>query len=122
MNTLLVGAVLVGLAVALGAFAAHALRARLGERLATFQTGVQYQMLHGMALFALGVFARVQAGRDPLLSVAAWLFLVGTVLFSASLYLLALRPARWLGPITPLGGLCFLAGWVAVIVAAARLG
>jgi uncharacterized membrane protein YgdD (TMEM256/DUF423 family) len=125
MNTLLVGAILVGTAVAAGAFGAHALRARLGERVSIWQTAVQYQMVHGLALVALGVLAQAAPGASAavgLFGAAAWLFLVGTVLFSGSLYVLGPRPVRWLGPLTPLGGLCFLAGWALLVVAAVRLG
>lgn len=122
MNSLLVGAILVGTAVAAGAFGAHALRDRLGERVSIWQTAVQYQMVHGLALVALGVLAHVSTASAGLFGAAAWLFLIGTVLFSGSLYVLAPRPARWLGPVTPLGGLGFLAGWILVAVAAVRLG
>jgi uncharacterized membrane protein YgdD (TMEM256/DUF423 family) len=108
-----VGAVSALLAVAAGAFGAHALRARLApELLAAFETGVRYQMYHALALLLVAV----AAARLPVppIRVAGWLFVAGTVLFSGSLYGYALTQARWLGPVTPLGGLCFLAGWAAL--------
>jgi uncharacterized membrane protein YgdD (TMEM256/DUF423 family) len=84
--------------------------------LAVFEIGVRYQMYHALALLALGAVA----GRLPGGAVAAagWLFVAGTVIFSGSLYLLAVTGARWLGAVTPLGGLAFLAGWAAFAWAA----
>ena len=105
------------LAVAAGAFGAHALRARLGpELLAVWETGARYQMYHALALLAVAM----AAGRAPGggWAAAAWLFAAGIVLFSGSLYLLAFTGIRWLGAITPLGGLCFLGGWIALALAA----
>lgn len=97
--------------VALGAFAAHGLRDRLEPALlAVFQTGVQYQMYHALALLSLALWLRT-TGPNAWLSAAGWLFVVGVVLFSGSLYALALGAPSWLGPVTPLGGLCFLLGW-----------
>lgn len=99
------------IAVALGAFAAHALKGRLDSALLnTFEIGVRYQMYHALALLAVGW----AYGRSPGTAVAAsgWLFVLGTLLFSGSLYVLSLSGARWLGAITPLGGAAFLAGWV----------
>lgn len=99
------------LAVSLGAFAAHALESRLGpDLLGTFQTGVQYHMTHTLALLAVGILLlnKPEAG---LLTVSGYLFLLGILLFSGSLYLLSLSGVRWLGAITPLGGVSFLAGW-----------
>jgi uncharacterized membrane protein YgdD (TMEM256/DUF423 family) len=113
------GAVSALLAVALGAFGAHALRARLSpDNLAVFQTGVQYQMFHGLALLAVAYAAGRWGGALPLW--AGILFLAGTVLFSGSLYLLTLTGARVLGPLTPVGGLAFLAGWVCLAATAVR--
>ena len=106
-------------AVAAGAFGAHALKARLApELLAAFETGARYQMFHALVLAA----AAWAASRFPGSSAAwaGWLFLAGTVLFSGSLYLLALTGARWLGAVTPFGGLAFLAGWAALAWAAWR--
>jgi uncharacterized membrane protein YgdD (TMEM256/DUF423 family) len=103
--------------VAAGAFGAHALRARLpADLLAVFETGARYQMYHALALLAVAWAAGRWAG--PLVAWAGWLFVAGTLLFSGSLYLLALSGVRWLGAITPLGGVCFLAGWLCLGLAA----
>ena len=107
------GAVAALLAVALGAFGAHALRDRLtSDLLAVFETGVRYHFYHSLALFA----AAYAAARWPegAAAIAGWLFIAGIVLFSGSLYLLAVTGTRWLGAITPLGGLAFIAGWAAL--------
>jgi uncharacterized membrane protein YgdD (TMEM256/DUF423 family) len=93
------------LAVALGAFAAHGLKAKLTpEMLAIFETGVRYHVYHALALLALG------AARGP--GKAGWCFVAGIVVFSGSLYVLALTGEKRLGMITPIGGLLFLAGWL----------
>jgi uncharacterized membrane protein YgdD (TMEM256/DUF423 family) len=99
------------LGVALGAFAAHGLKAVLTPNLlAAFETGVRYQMYHAFALFAAAWgFSRWQSRT---FSIAGVLFVSGIVIFSGSLYLLAFTGLRWLGAITPLGGLAFLAGWL----------
>lgn len=108
-------------AVALGAFAAHGLRERLEPGLlAVFQTGVQYQMYHALALLGVAVLLKTATASAWLL-VAGWLFVAGVVLFSGSLYGLALGGPRWLGPVTPVGGLCFLLGWLALAGAALKL-
>lgn len=102
------------IAVAAGAFGAHALRSRLTpDLLAVFETGARYQMYHALALLAVA-WASTRWPGLPVRS-AGWLFIGGTVLFSGSLYLLALTGARWLGAVTPLGGLLFLAGWVSLV-------
>jgi uncharacterized membrane protein YgdD (TMEM256/DUF423 family) len=107
-----------GLAVALGAFGAHALKARLTlDLLTTFETGVRYQMYHALALLIVAV-VMIQVPAAGLLSVAGWLFIAGTLLFSGSLYLLCLTNKRWLGAITPFGGLAFIAGWLCLALAA----
>lgn len=104
------------LAVAAGAFGAHALRARLGtEMLAVWETAARYQMYHALALLAVAIgAARWPAGGW---APAGWLFTVGIAIFCGSLYLLALTGTRWLGAITPIGGACFLAGWVMLALA-----
>lgn len=107
------GAVAALLGVALGAFGAHALRDRLPpELLVVFETGVRYHFYHSFGLIA----AAYAASRWPegAAGVAGWLFLAGIVLFSGSHYLLALTGVRWLGDITPLGGVAFIAGWAAL--------
>ena len=114
---MLIGAVAAFLGVAFGAFGAHGLKGRLSpEMLAVFQTGVQYQMYHAIALL---ITALALARFDGwLLRTAGWLFTAGIVLFSGSLYALALSGVTVLGAVTPLGGLAFLAGWLCFIVAA----
>ena len=107
------------ISVAAGAFGAHALRARLTpEYLAVFETGARYQMYHALGLLA--VAWAITRWPGPLLLWAGWLFLVGSVLFSGSLYTLALSGARWWGAVTPLGGVAFLAGWLCLALAALR--
>ena len=109
----LAGALSAFIAVAAGAFGAHALRAKLApDLLAVFETGARYQMYHALALIAVAWAANHWPGTA--VRAAGLLFIGGTVLFSGSLYLLALTGARWLGAITPLGGLLFLAGWAAL--------
>jgi len=98
--------------VAAGAFGAHALRARLDPSLlAVFETGVRYQLVHALAL--IGVWLAAPRGSLRPLAAAGALFTVGTLLFSGSLYALALSGVRAWGAVTPFGGLCFLAGWIA---------
>lgn len=107
------GALSAGLAVALGAFAAHGLRSRLSaEALATFETGARYHMYHALAL--LGVSWALGRWSGPWASAAGWLFVAGTILFSGSLYVLAVTGVRALGAITPFGGLAFILGWLAL--------
>ena len=103
--------------VAAGAFGAHALRARLDpEALAVFETGARYQMYHAFGLLA--VAWAVSRWPGPWAGRAGGLFVAGTLLFSGSLYALALSGVRWLGAITPLGGVAFLAGWICPALAA----
>lgn len=105
--------------VGLGAFGAHGLREWLdAARLGTWETAVHYQMFHVVALLAIGQLA--QRDASPLLRWSGWSFVAGTLLFSGSLYLLALTQARWLGMVTPLGGVAFLLGWVLLFVALRR--
>ena len=110
-----VGAALAFLAVALGAFGAHALKGTLQANDTTeiWRTAVLYHLFHALALVVLAVLPVTAR-------VAASLFLAGIVIFSGSLYLLALTNLRWLGAITPLGGLCFLAGWIWLAVSPPR--
>ncbi len=108
---LTLGAVSAFVAVAAGAFGAHGLRDRLTpEMLAVFETGARYQFYHALALIAVAWAARTFPGRAS--RVAGWLFAIGTLVFSGSLYALALTGVRALGAITPIGGAAFLAGWV----------
>ena len=97
--------------VALGAFGAHALKSGLDpELLATFEVGVRYQMYHAFALLAVGWAQTRWPGAA--LTASGWLFVAGTVIFSGSLYALSLSGLRWLGAITPVGGIALLAGWL----------
>ena len=105
------------LAVALGAFAAHALKARLpADLLAVFELGVRYQMAHALALLAAGWACTRWPGGAA--TASGWLMVAGTVLFSGSLYLMALTGTRWLGAVTPLGGAAWLAAWLCLAWAA----
>ena len=114
-----VGAVAGAVGVALGAFGAHGLKTRVdADLLAVFETGVRYQMYHALALLAVGWAATRWPGSW--VGAAGWLFLAGIVVFSGSLYLMTLTGARWLGAITPLGGLAFILGWVSLAVAALK--
>lgn len=107
------------LGVALGAFAAHSLAAYFNDKPrleANFKTAVQYHFYHALAL--LGVAFAAKEFTSSLIPVAGWLFVLGIILFSGSLYILSLTGKRWLGAITPLGGLAFLAGWICLAVGA----
>lgn len=111
----MLGAVFGLLSVALGAFGAHGLKGVLSDdMLATFETGARYQMYHAGALIAVGWIGRTV--RSSWLSWAGWSFIGGILLFSGSLYLMALTGTRWLGAVTPLGGLAFIVGWSAFIM------
>ncbi|MBA3759007.1 MAG: DUF423 domain-containing protein [Gemmatimonadales bacterium] len=106
-----VGALSALISVAAGAFGAHALRARLTpELLAVFETAARYQMYHALGLLAVAWATSRSPGALPVW--AGWLFVAGTVLFSGSLYALALTGVRWWGAVTPLGGVAFIAGWI----------
>ena len=113
------GAALCGLGVVLGAFGAHGLAGRVTPAmLGVFETGVRYHLIHGLAL--LGVAWAASRWPSGLINTAGWLFVFGTVLFSGSLYLLSVTGVRWLGAITPIGGLCFTVGWLLLAVGAMR--
>jgi uncharacterized membrane protein YgdD (TMEM256/DUF423 family) len=111
-----VAALSAAIAVALGAFGAHALKEILEPRdLVTFETAVRYQMYHAFALFAAAwVISRGGSGAGN----AAWAFVAGSVIFCGSLYLLVSTGQRWLGAVTPLGGVAFIAGWLLLAQAA----
>ena len=116
-----VGAVATGLAVAIGAFGAHGLKTTLeaNQRLATFETATQYHMYHGLALLLLALAA-------PYLPLGAartgmWLFVAGILVFSGSLYILSITNIKWLGAITPIGGIFFLAAWGWLFYKAGRI-
>ncbi len=113
----LLGALVAALGVALGAFGAHALKARLSaEMLAVWQTAVQYHLWHALGLIAIGLLAQHLPASVPV-RLAGWLMLAGIVLFSGSLYVLAASGPRWLGAVTPFGGACFIFAWLALALA-----
>ena len=115
----ILGALSAAIGVGAGAFGAHALRARLEPRLLeVFETGARYQMYHAVALVLVGWAASRWPGS--LTTASGWLMVAGTVFFSGSLYALALTDIRVLGAITPIGGVCFIAGWLCLAVAAMR--
>jgi uncharacterized membrane protein YgdD (TMEM256/DUF423 family) len=105
------GAFTMALAVGLGAFGAHALKNKLTPYLIdVYKTGVDYHFYHALGLLAIGIIARHY--NSPIIFVAGWALFTGIVIFSGSLYLLALTNIKWLGAITPIGGLSFIVGWV----------
>jgi uncharacterized membrane protein YgdD (TMEM256/DUF423 family) len=113
------GCILAGFGVAAGAFGAHALRDVLTvDLLAVYETAARYQLVHALALLFVGLASAMWPDRRW--NIAASLFAVGVVVFAGSLYMLALTGARWLGAITPIGGACFLAGWLVTAGAATR--
>ncbi|WP_336789197.1 DUF423 domain-containing protein [Paenibacillus sp. MMO-177] len=117
MQTFVVlGCILMAVAVAIGAFGAHALKSRIEpDKLKVYETGVQYHIIHALGLIGVGLLA----DRYPdsgMISTGGWLLAVGIVLFSGSLYVLSLKRVRLLGPVTPLGGLSFIAGWVLIAI------
>ena len=117
---LALGAVSGAISVMLGAFGAHALKARLSaDALSAFQTAVQYQMMHSLALIAVGLWL-LRHPDDVLSRYAALAFCLGILFFSGSLYGLTLGGPRWLGPVTPIGGMLFIAGWLFFAVAAIK--
>jgi uncharacterized membrane protein YgdD (TMEM256/DUF423 family) len=113
------GAIFAAIAVAAGAFGAHGLKARISpDMLAVFEVGARYHMYHALALMACAWAATRWPGG--LVAAAFFLFVAGTLVFSGSLYALALTGARWLGALTPLGGVAFLAGWLCLALAALK--
>ncbi len=117
---LMIGSLAAFIGVAFGAFGAHALGSRISPRmLEVYKTGVQYHLLHALALILIALLAdRMRAHK--LVRIAGGLITVGIVLFSGSLYALVITGTRLLGAITPLGGLCFLAGWATLFIAASQ--
>lgn len=116
---LVAGALLALLAVAAGAFAAHGLRNTLDAYLlGIFETAARYQMYHALAIFGVGILASQERLPPRWLILAAVAFCTGILLFSGSLYALAIGAPRWLGAITPVGGMLFMLGWLAIVVAA----
>lgn len=108
-----IGCISAALGVAAGAFGAHGLKATLSpEMLSAYETAVRYQMYHAFGLIVVGW--AVSRSNDSKVRIAGWCFVFGTLLFSGSLYALTLSDIRWLGAITPLGGVAFIAGWLAL--------
>jgi len=117
---LLLGGVNAMLVVMLGAFGAHALKARLSvDMMAVYQTGIHYHLFHALGLLAVGLVA-MQISDSAYLRWSGWLMLAGIVLFSGSLYLLSISGLRWLGAVTPFGGMTFIVAWILFVVAVAR--
>jgi uncharacterized membrane protein YgdD (TMEM256/DUF423 family) len=126
-TSLLSGSIFAALAVILGAMGAHALKegGQLTDvQLNSWDTGARYQMYHAFALIAVGIIARV-FGETKMLKAAMWLFVIGILFFSGSIYILSTRnitgiEAGFLGPVTPVGGLLFIGGWICVLIAVVR--
>jgi uncharacterized membrane protein YgdD (TMEM256/DUF423 family) len=117
-----IAAILGGLAVAAGAFASHALRQQLSDRaLEIFETGVRYQMYHALALLLVALLISRAETSSSALIVAGFAFTLGIAIFSGSLYGLSLSGVKWLGAITPIGGVAFLVGWGSLALAATNL-
>jgi uncharacterized membrane protein YgdD (TMEM256/DUF423 family) len=109
---LLLGSIAMALAVSLGAFGAHGLKEKISsDMLEIFQTGVTYHFYHALGLLAVGFLAQ-QLPDNSMIKWAGWLMVAGIIIFSGSLYTLSISGIRWLGAITPLGGLCFIASWL----------
>ena len=105
------GSILTGLAILLGAFGAHALKSRISpDDLAIFETGIRYHICHSIGLILIGILGFYFPHN--LIDIPAKLFLLGIFIFSGSLYLLVLTNTRWLGAITPIGGICYMIGWL----------
>ena len=116
---LAIASILAGLSVAAGAFASHALRERLTERsLLIFETAARYQMYHALALLIVALLLTHYPTPPASVITAGVAFIVGVVIFSGSLYALSFTGVKWLGAITPLGGVAFLVGWGCLAVAA----
>jgi uncharacterized membrane protein YgdD (TMEM256/DUF423 family) len=120
-NWVFIGSLSACLGVVFGAFGAHALRNTLGEKsMGVYQTGNHYQFIHALALILLGIWG--SSHESSMVSNAGWCFTIGTVLFSGSLYALAITDIKILGAITPLGGLSFIAGWIFFALASYQNG
>ncbi|MBL0121287.1 MAG: DUF423 domain-containing protein [Betaproteobacteria bacterium] len=119
---IIAGAVLAFLGVAIGAFGAHALKARLAaDMLAVYQTGVQYHLVHALGIVLIGILVQMLPA-SKWLPIAGWVMVAGVIIFSGSLYALSVTGVRILGAITPLGGIALLAAWVLVGIGVAKAG
>ncbi|MEX2165292.1 MAG: DUF423 domain-containing protein [Sulfuricaulis sp.] len=117
---LILGGINAALVVMLGAFGAHGLKARMtAEMLAVYQTGVHYHLFHALGQLAVGIVA-LHIVDSVYLKWAGWLMLAGIILFSGSLYVLSVSGLRWLGMVTPFGGLAFIAAWIVFVIAIAK--
>ncbi len=118
---LIIGAICAFLSVGFGAFGAHALRDHISrEMLDVYHTGVQYQFFHAIGLLIVGILA-LHFPQSGLLRWSGWLMLAGIILFSGSLYALSISGVRWLGAITPFGGISFLISWILLVILAIRV-
>lgn len=116
-----IGAALLGLAVALGAFGAHGLRGKLDDYLmGIYERAVFYHFIHALGLLIVPLLVRLDALKSSAGSLTCWLLGAGITFFSGSLYILALTGSRWLGAITPVGGVCFIAAWVILAIGIVR--
>jgi len=114
---LMIGSIAMALAVGLGAFGAHGLKEMLtDEMLKIFETGVKYHFYHAIGLLIVGLVAQL-IPHSSLLQWSGWLMLAGIIIFSGSLYILSVSGIRWMGAITPIGGLCFILGWILLALA-----
>lgn len=121
MNWISAGSLLLALAVGIGAFGAHGLRGRLDEySMGVYEKAVFYHFVHAIGILLAGVLLKVQAVGEGAGTWSAALLLAGILLFSGSLYVLAVSGQRWLGAVTPFGGLCFIAGWLLLGFSAIR--
>lgn len=118
---IIVGAINAFIAVALGAFGAHGLKDKLDAHyLDIWKTGVTYQMFHAIGILIIGLLMSKVAAASPQFTWAGWLMLAGIIFFSGSLYVLSLTQIGILGAITPIGGVCFLAAWILIVVGAVK--
>lgn len=114
---LIIGSIAMAFAVGLGAFGAHGLKEMLSdEMLEIFETGVKYHFYHAIGLLVIGLVAQLMPSSS-LLQWSGWLMLAGIIIFSGSLYILSISGIRWMGAITPIGGLCFIVAWVLLALA-----
>jgi uncharacterized membrane protein YgdD (TMEM256/DUF423 family) len=117
---LILGGINAALVVMLGAFGAHGLKTKISaEMLAVYQTGVHYHLFHALGLLVVGLVA-TQMADSVYLKWSGWLMLVGIILFSGSLYVLSVSGLRWLGMVTPFGGVAFIAAWIVFVIAIAK--
>lgn len=117
---MLIGSLNAFLSVALGAFGAHYLKTKIPDKIDVFQTGVHYHMIHAVALLVIALLSD-KLGNNLLVNASGWAIFIGIILFSGSLYALSLTGLKVFGPITPLGGLSFLVGWILLALAALKL-